>query len=182
MKIAEKGVFPLKTTKILRPALITAAVAVLFVSVYLILSAALKEPQPQPAMDITGPTQDGTLFSLLDNKGERGTLLIFFNHDTGKAINAMVQISEIAPEYKTVDIVAVATGKGTIEEQIAIMKENGITVFPHTLFDINGEMAKTYNVTGTPVLYFIDKNGMVTDDYLAVISDKSLRKELAAIA
>ncbi|MBQ8893652.1 MAG: TlpA family protein disulfide reductase [Clostridia bacterium] len=171
----------MKNAKFARPALIVAAVAVVFILAYLILSAVWKEEEPQYAIDITGVTADGkTLYSLSDNYGEQGTVLVFFNHNTGKAIEVLQQISKIAPEYDA-DVIAVATGEGTISEQIAIMEENDITVFPHTLFDLEGEMADAYNISGTPITYFIDKNGRIIDAYVASISEKSMRKTLEAI-
>lgn len=168
--------------KAARPILVIAGVAIVFLISYFIISAVWKEDEPQYAYDITGVTADGeTLYSLSDNYGSTGTVLIFFNHDTGKAIELMQQLSAAAPDYH-VDVIAVATGEGTIEEQKAIMEENGITVFPHTLFDLDGEMAKTYNIHGTPITYFIDKNGLITEAFVASISEKSLHKCLAAIA
>lgn len=168
--------------KYARTLIIVAAVAIVFLISYFVISALWKEEEPQYAPDITGVTADGeTLYSLSDNLGKSGTVLIFFNHDTGKAIELMQQLSTLAPEY-AVDVIAVATGEGTIAEQVAIMEENGITVFPHTLFDLKGEMAATYNINATPITYFIDKNGQIIDAYVASISEKSMRKNMEAIA
>ena len=166
--------------KYVRTGLIVMAVILVFILSFFIISSLTKEPAYAP--DITGVTADGkSLYSLSENLGKNGTLLVFFDHDTDKAVTAMQLISQVAPEYD-VDVMAVATGKGTVEEQIAILREKEITVFPHTLFDLKGEMAKTYNIGETPILYFIDKNGMITDAYIANITEKSLRKELKGIA
>lgn len=165
-----------------RTLIIVAAVAVVFLISYFVISAVWKDEEPQYAPDITGVTADGeTLFSLSDNLGNTGTVLVFFNHNTGKAIEVLQLLSQVAPDY-AVDVVAVATGEGSIEEQLAIMKENGITVFPHTLFDLEGEMAATYNVKATPITYFIDKNGQITDAFVASVSERSMRKNMEAIA
>lgn len=166
--------------KYIRTGLIVLAVVLVFIISFFIISSLTKEPAYAP--DLTGVTADGkSLYSLSENLGKTGTLLIFFDHDTEKAVTAMQLISQVAPDYD-VDVVAIATGKGTIEEQTAILREKNITLFPHTLFDLKGEMAKAYNVGETPILYFIDKNGMITDAYIANITEKSLRKELRAIA
>lgn len=168
--------------KYARTLIVVAAVAVVFLVSYFIISAVWKEEEPQYAPDITGVTADGeTLYSLSDNLGKSGTVLIFFNHDTGKALEMMQQLSTLAPDY-TVDVIAVATGEGTIAEQVAIMEENNITIFPHTLFDLNGEMAAAYNINATPITYFIDKNGQIIDAYVATISEGSMRKSMEAIA
>lgn len=171
-----------KTLKYGRTALIVVGVALVFLLSYLILSTVIKRSEPAYAPDITGVAADGkTLFSLSENLGKTGTLLIFFDQTTDKAISAMQLISKVAPDYE-VDVVAVSTEKGTIEDQLVALKEQNVTVFPHTLFDLKGEMAKVYNITATPILYFIDKNGEITHAYIANITEKTLRKELSAIA
>ncbi|MBR6793033.1 MAG: TlpA family protein disulfide reductase, partial [Clostridia bacterium] len=121
-----------------------------------------------------------SLYSLSDNLGKTGTVLVFFDCETPKAIEVMQLISQVAPNYN-VDVMAVSKGTGTVEEQLNRIKENKITVFPHTLFDTDGEISKAYNITNTPVTYFIDKEGRITDAYIASISEKSLKKELDAI-
>lgn len=164
-----------------RTALIVLCVAVIFLMSYLIISSIINKEQHQYAPDITGVTADGkTLYSLSDNLGKKGTVLVFFDCETPKAIEVMQLISQVAPNYD-VDVMAISKGDGTIEEQLNKIKENNITVFSHTLFDTDGEMAKAYNVTNTPITYFIDKEGRITDAYIASISEKSLKKELDAI-
>lgn len=166
-----------------RTALITAAVAVVFILAYLIISAIWSPREPQYAPDITGVTADGkSLYSLSENRGKKGTVLLFFDHDTPKAMEVLSQIAAAAPDYETVDVIAVATGEGTIPQQLTILKEQEIPDLPHLLFDLDGEMAKTYNIGNTPITYFIDKNGLIVDAYVASISEKSLQKALKAIA
>ena len=170
-----------KSMKYGRTALIVIAVALIFLISYLIIASAWKKNEHRYAPDITGVMADGkSLYSLSENLGKTGTLLVFFDHDTEKAVEVMQLISTVAPDYD-VDVIVIATGKGTVEEQLKILKEKEITAFPHTLFDLDGEMAKAYNVTETPITYFIDKTGRIADAYIASISEKSLRKELAAI-
>ena len=89
--------------------------------IYMTVSFFWKGKEPQYAPDITGVTADGSsLYSLSDNRGKTGTVLIFFNHNTGKAVELMQQLSAVAPEYDA-DVMAVATGEGTVEEQLAVM-------------------------------------------------------------
>ncbi len=166
-----------------RSALIVGAVAMVFLAAYLIISALWIPKDPKPAPDLTGVTADGkTLYSLSDNRGKSGTVLLFFDTETPKALELMQQLSAAVPKYETVDVVAVSVGKGSIEEQLSALKEQEITLFPHILFDTDGEMAKTYNIGNTPITYFIDKNGLIQDAYVASISEKSLEKALKSIA
>ena len=163
-----------------RTTLVVLGVLLVFAISYLIVSSILNKNENRYAPDICGVTADKKSYSLSDNLNKTGTLLIFFDCDTPKAVELMQSISKLAPSYN-VDVMAVSTGEGTIEEQIALMKEKEITVFPHTLFDVDGEMAKTYNIKETPITYFIDKTGRICDAYVASISEKSLKKELAGI-
>ena len=167
-----------KTT---RPILVVAGVAILFLLSYFIISFFSKDHEPQAAYDVTGVMADGSsLYSLSDNYGKTGTVLVFFDIDTGKATELLTQLHAAAPDYP-VDILAVATSKKTMEEQKRQLEELGVD-FPHILFDLDGKMAETYNVHGTPVTYFIDKNGLIQDAFIASISEKSLRKALASLA
>ena len=165
-----------------RTALIVLGVALIFFLSYVILSTIIKRSEPTYAPDITGVTADGkTLYSLSDHRGEKGTALLFFNPNEEKSIEILQLLSQIAPEY-SVEVLPVSLGEEPIEKQTALLQEKGCTVFPHTLFDFSKEIRTVYNISATPILYFIDKNGIITDAYIANISEKSMRKELKAIA
>ncbi len=164
-----------------RTTIVILVVALIFFLSYFIISSFLKDHSPQQAYDITGVADDGTtLISLSDYFGTKGTVLVFFDIDTGKAIDLLQQLSSLAPDYP-VTIFAVATSRKPIEEQKNLLKEDGITL-PVLAFDVQGEMAETYNVHGTPVTYFIDKNGAVQEAYIASVSTKSLIKSMKKIA
>ncbi len=171
----------MKKTNFARPVLVILGVAVLCLICWLAADLIIGD-EPQKALDITGVCADEqTLYSLSDNYGQKGTILVFFDLDTGKAVELMESLREITPDYPEVDVIAVSTTQGTIAEQKQRLAELKID-FPHILFDIDGEMAKTYQISGTPITYFIDKNGYVQEAYVSVISAKSLRKELAALS
>lgn len=165
-----------------RTALIVLGVALIFFLSYVLISTVIKRSEPTYAPDITGVTADGkTLYSLSDHFGEKGTVLVFFDPKDEKSIQMLQLLSQVTPEFSS-EVMAVSLSEDPIESQTALMQEKECTVFPHTLFDFSKEMRKAYNITGTPILYFIDKNGIITDAYIANISEKSLRKELKAIA
>lgn len=165
-----------------RPIIVFAAILLLILLLYLVLSLVWRSDDPQYAPDITGVTADGTsLFSLSDNRGETGTVLIFFDPETGKAVELMQQLSTAVEGYE-VDVVAVAVGAESVEGELALMEEQAVPVFSHTLFDLDGAMAEAYNISAAPITYFIDKNGLVQDVFISSISEKSLQKALASIA
>lgn len=144
-----------------------------------LLASLILGGKPQPAYNIIGPDQKGTLHSLSDQFGRRGTVLLFFDTKTEKAIELLEQIAGLSGNYD-VNVVTVAVN-GDYEKQ---KKELARLKLPEkilVLFDVEGEMAKTYNINSTPVTYFIDKNGMVQDVFLSSITDKSLKKSMDAL-
>ena len=134
--------------------------------------------EPQPAIDIVGPDAKGELHALSDAFGKRGTVLLFFDTKTDKATELLEQVAALDKEYDA-NVMAVAVN-GDYEEQKKALQEMGIDL-TCLVFDVEGEMAKAYNVTTTPVTYFIDKSGMVQDVFLSSITDQTLKKAFSSL-
>lgn len=167
-------------SKVARPGLVIAAVAFIFIITFAVVSLLWRDSKPRQAFDVTGVLSDGhSLYSLSDNYGKTGSVLLFFDIEDVTAAALMEEVAAIAPEY-TADILAVSISRQPIDEQVQMLTEQGIA-FPHILFDPDGEAAETYNVRVAPVTYFIDKNGLVQQAFVGPISEKSLRKALAAL-
>ena len=167
----------MKLTKNSRRILIILGVAIIFLISYLLASLFLGS-KPQPALDITGPDGEGVLHSLSDHFGKEPSVLLFFDTETEKATELLNQLIALKKDYDFA-LVAVATGEN-LNEQKAALKEMDIDP-ALILFDVEGEMAETYNVNATPVTYFIDKNGIVQEAFLSSISAKTLKKTLSAL-
>lgn len=168
--------------KNLRPFLVVLAVATVFLIAFFVSTLLTgKDKEPQPAPDITGVTADGkSLYSLSEGQG-KPRALIFFDLNTRHSQELMQLLIPAAAE-KGVEVVAVCIDAESVEQGLLRMKELKMPEAPHTLFDLDGEMAKTYNINAGPVTYFIDKNGLIRSAYLATISEKSLEKALSSIA
>ena len=164
-----------------RTVLIIVAVFILMIVLYLALTVIFKEKPP--AVDFTGVSASSSHVTLADNYGKSGTLLVFYDTETEKAVETMKLIQKHAPDYPTVDILSVSVDQGTLEERVAKAKKAGITLDDHSLFDVDGEIAKLYGVTTQlPCLYFIDKDGIVQDAYPVNITESTLESELENIA
>lgn len=161
-----------------RRVLIILAVAVIFALSLMIAALILKEKEPQPALDIIGVAEDGSLCALSDHFNKTPTVLLFFDIDTPKALELLEQLDALAPKYE-VDVMAVACN-GKMKHQKAKLSEMEIDM-RNIVYDVEGSMAKTYNVGATPVTYFIDKSGMIQEVYLSSITDKTLEKALSAL-
>ena len=133
--------------KNLRPFLVVLAVATVFLLTFFILSLfAGKDKEPQPAPDITGVTADGTsLYSLSEGLG-KPCALIFFDLETRHSQELMQALIPAAAE-KGVDVMAVCLDAESVEQGLARMEELEMPQAPHTLFDLDGEMAKAYNLS-----------------------------------
>lgn len=160
-----------------RRVLIIGGVALLFLIAYLVAGLLIGK-EPQPALDITGPDEKGTLHSLSDHFGKHPTVLLFFDTKTDKATELLEQVAALEKDYDA-KVMAVAVN-GDYEEQKSALEKMGARP-SLLLFDVEGEMAKTYNVSTTPVTYFIDKSGMVQNVFLSSITDKTLKKTLASL-
>ncbi|MBQ7090944.1 MAG: TlpA family protein disulfide reductase [Clostridia bacterium] len=163
-----------------RTILILIGIFILIFAIYLVLSILLKEKAP--AYDFTGTAADGSHITLSDNYTKCGTAVLFYDTATPRAVDTVKQLEKAAKKFKTVDFITVSVDEGTLEEQVAKSKEAGLTPFDHSLYDMDGKLAKLYNISATPCLYFIDKDGIVQDAYLGIISDDSLQSELENIA
>lgn len=172
----------MNTSKILRPFLIILSVALIFLLTFYILTLFIGKKDPRPALDITGVEADGkTLHSLSEHLGKEPVALVFFELEHRHSQEVMQRIVPKAEELG-VEVVAVCVSDLTIEESLARMKELEMPTPAHLLFDLDGAMAKKYNVSAAPCTYFIDKNGMMVDAYLGTISEKSAAAELEEIA
>lgn len=166
--------------KTARPFIVILAVVLIFLLTYWILDGIVQHKDPQPALDITGVEYDETsLFSLSDNYGKTGTALLFFDPAVSESTDLLGKVLEANGER--VDVLAVSVSGEPMAAQKQPISELSLDS-AHILFDVEGTMAKTYNITTTPITYFIDKNGLVQDAFLGKISADSLEKAIQEIA
>ncbi len=163
-----------------RTVFILIGVFVLIFVIYLVLSVLFKEKSA--AYDFTGVAADGSHVTLSDNYTKRGTALVFYDTETPRAVETVQQLEKAAKKFPTVDLITVSIDAGTLKERIAKSEKAGLTALPHSLYDVDGELAKLYNISATPCIYFIDKDGIVQDGYIGIISEDSLQSELEGIA
>ena len=166
--------------KALRPFIVILAIVALVLITYLVLNMILEHKDPQPALDITGVEYDETsLFSLSDNYGKTGTILLFFDPAVSQSTDLLADV--FMANQKQADLLAVSVSKESFATQKQTITALGLDT-AHILFDTEGTMAQTYNITTTPITYFIDKNGLVQDAFIGPISAESLKKAIEEIA
>ena len=161
--------------------LIVALVATLFLVSFYAVITLWPKGDPIPAEDITAPAADGSLYSLSAHLQKEPVVLVFFeleHRHSQEVIQRMIP----AAKKQGIEVVAVCVSALSPEQALARMKELKMPTPAHLLFDQDGSVAKVYNVTSPPCIYFIDKNGMIVDAYLGTISEDSLAKELQELS
>ncbi len=169
-----------KFLNFLRPFLLVAVIAVIFVVALHIVDACTRNKKPQPAPDATLVAYDGTaLFSLSDNRGKTGSVVVFFDPLQEKSAGPLADL--LAANNGRADIIGISVSKESMDTQKEAIQKLGVDS-ARILFDLEGTAAKTYGISGVPVTYFIDKDGMILDAHLSGISAKTMEKCLNKIA
>lgn len=163
--------------------LILLGVVATFLVAFLLVSFLMKSvgKQKMPAREIAGPDAAGILHALSDERGEDGAVLIFFDTNTPQATNLLETISSLEKDYQSKVIAIAINGEYDHQKkEIAKLKLSKETL---VLYDVENKMAETYNVSATPVTYFIDKNGMMLKKYsfLGSIKESTLKEAFSAI-
>ncbi len=166
--------------KYTRPFLVSLCVAVIFLAAFFIITAIGGDKEPKPAPDITGVSADETsLYSLSENFGSHGTVLVFLDPMIEKDLLYLAEIMMMDPQRE--QVIAVSISKEPIAAQKSEIARLAVESV-RFLFDVDGEMAKTYGISASPVTYFIDKNGMILDAHLGHINTQTLEKGFKKIA
>ena len=163
-----------------RPFLVAAAVALIFFISFLLVTKLAGKKDPQPAPDITGVAYDETsLYSLSENFGEHGTVLVFVDPMAEEDLQYLAELTAMDPDRQ--QVLAVSVSDQSFATQKAEIRRLALESV-RFVFDLDGEMAKTYGISGTPVTYIIDKNGMILDAHLGHLNTKTLEKSFQKIA
>jgi peroxiredoxin len=116
----------------------------------------------------------GEKAKLSDYKG-KVVLLDFFYKSCGFCMKAIPYIAKLYEKYKDKDFVIIGMNPNdTKESGIAQYLEKKGVKYP-VMLDAR-PVAKTYNVSGYPTMYLIDKNGKIIDTIVGY--DKSMEEEI----
>lgn len=166
--------------KYIRPFLLSLCIGLVFLAAFHIITAIGGDKDPQPAPEITGVCYDETsLYSLSENFGSHGTVLVFLDPMIEKDLLYLSEMMKMDPQGE--QIIAVSISKEPFAAQKSEITRLAVESV-RFLFDTDGEMAKTYGISASPVTYFIDKNGMILDAHLGHINTETLEKGFKKIA
>ncbi len=166
--------------KAARPFMVMVVIIAIFLVAFLLVDGITRNKEPQPAPDATGVLySDQSLFALSDNFGKTPTVLVFFDPQEQKTLTHLMQVYEAG--NTRADIIGVSISQLPIDQQKPLIEAAGAQQ-ARILLDPEGAIAQTYRITGVPVTYFIDKNGLIHEAHLSGITAKTLEKAIAKIA
>ena len=152
---------------------IGAGIIVLCMAVFLTITVLTKKPQP--AIDFTATLSDGSSFTLSDNYGKCGTVLIFIDPETEGSIDVL---REVTADKKDADIIAVSVSSLSKNEQLKLIGDSNS--FDKLCFE-GADIVKLYNIGNAPITYFIDKNGLVQNGFVGNIKKETIQKYISKI-
>jgi len=131
-------------------------------------------PAPgRPAPDFQLRGLDGQTVSLDDLQG-KPVMVNFWATWCGPCRMEMPFIQEVYQDsewLKTGLVILAVNLKESASAAGEFMEDNGLT-FP-VLLDIDGEVARMYNISAIPTTYFIDKNGIIKDVKIGTFRNKA---------
>ena len=139
------------------------------------VSVSLKKPQP--AIDFTAVSQNGVRFTLSENYGKSGTVLIFIDPETEGSVSLA---NKLIANRKNADIIAVSVSKLSADEQKKLLGEN-ILALEKLCFD-SADIIETYNIGNAPITYFIDKQGLVQNGFVGDIKEETINKYIDRVS
>ena len=135
------------------------------------------------AIDVSGQSLTGGKITLSENYGTKATVLCFYDtkSDYGDSMLSAIK-AQVSERYgKDLDVIVVAMEKEKSADALsAYMKEKGV-LFEHTLLDADGSISALYNISSSPITYFINKEGTVRASVLGTLTPSKMQKYLAMI-
>lgn len=139
-------------------------------------------PTPVPgrqAPDFTLPTLDEQTISLSDLRGQR-VLINFWATWCGPCRIEMPVIERIYERYRDQGFVVLAVNVEEPEDRVRpFVAELGLT-FP-ILLDENGDVVRQYGIVGLPTSVFVNRDGLIFQQHLGVLTETLLVDSLLAI-
>ena len=117
------------------------------------------------APEFTLPNGEGIEFSLAENLGKKGTLVMFACNHCPFVIHLAKQVGEMAAEMKAWGVNVIAISSNDVEnypqdgpdKMLEFAKQYGWN-FPY-LYDESQEVAKSYHAACTPDFFLLDSDG-----------------------
>ncbi len=132
--------------------------------------------QPAPDFALVDVRDDGNVIQLSDFRG-KVVVLNWYASWCGPCRSEMPAF-EVAYENLGDDVVFFGVNLQETRQDAAAMLDDMATTYPSVL-DPDGEVGQRYRVTGLPVTYIIDRDGMVVSGGQGVMTEETLRAELA---
>ncbi len=137
----------------------------------------------QPAPDFTVKDVEDNAFRLKDYAGKDAVLLFFWSFFCGPCREEIPMINEMARSFSGKGLQVIGVNLDGVEMKKAIQKfiVNEKIAFRIVFDELEGDafrVADPYGVAGTPALFIVDKNGVVSYSAVGAVTAAALKAEI----
>lgn len=141
-----------------------------------------KKPQasePKPAQDFTLKDLNGNEVKLSSLKG-KAVVINFWATWCYPCREEIPDLQKSYEENKDKGLVILGVNIKENESKVSKFSKDYKMTYP-ILMDIEGTISDAYRVFGIPMSFFIDRNGLIKDSFIGMLTKEDLSKKLAAI-
>ncbi len=125
-------------------------------------------------------------FRLKDARGKEGILLFFWSFFCGPCREEIPMINEMTNQFggKGLQVVGVNLDGKEMKKAIDKFVDNEKIRFRIVFDELVGDsflVADPYGVSGTPALFLIDRDGMITYSVVGAVKQDDIRKEISKV-
>ncbi len=141
-----------------------------------------KKPQPsepKPAQDFTLKDLSGNDIKLSSLKG-KAVIINFWATWCYPCREEIPDLQKSYDENKDKGLVILGVNIKENESKVSKFAKDYKMIYP-ILLDIDGTISDSYRVFGIPMSFFIDRNGLIKDSFIGMLTKEDLSKKLAMI-
>jgi len=135
--------------------------------------------EPKPAQDFTLKDLSGNDVKLSSLKG-KAVIINFWATWCYPCREEIPDLQKSYEENKDKGLIILGVNIKENESKVSKFAKDYKMTYP-ILLDIDGTISDTYRVFGIPISFFIDRNGLVKDSFIGMLTKKDLSKKLAMI-
>jgi peroxiredoxin len=138
-----------------------------------------KTSEPKPAHDFTLKDLSGNEVKLSGLKG-KAVVVNFWATWCHPCKEEIPDLQKSYDENKNNGLVILGVNIKENESKVSRFAKDHKITYP-ILLDIDGAISDAYRVFGIPMSFFIDRNGLVKDSFIGMLTQEDLSKKLAMI-
>jgi peroxiredoxin len=142
-------------------------------------STSTKPQAPKPAQDFTLKDINGKEIKLSSLKG-KAVMVNFWATWCNPCREEMPDLQQSYEENKDKGFIILGINIKESESKVSQFVDSYKITYP-VLLDIDGSVSTLYQVFGVPMSYFIDRNGLIKDSFIGMMTYRDISKRLDLI-